>query len=165
MFLSAALVGACLGFLPYNFRPGGARIFLGDGGASFIGFTLAGLAIMGEWAQNDLVGLVTPALILGVPLFDIAFVGIVRIVTGRVHTVREWLAYTGRDHIHHRFEALGFTRTQSVLVVFSIATTLGLSAMPLESAAPRQAVLVLLQATCVLLLIAVLESVGRGRPR
>jgi UDP-GlcNAc:undecaprenyl-phosphate GlcNAc-1-phosphate transferase len=165
MFLSAALVGACLGFLPYNFRRGGARIFLGDGGASFIGFTLAGLAIMGEWAQNDLVGLVTPALILGVPLFDIAFVGIVRIVTGRVHTLREWLAYTGRDHIHHRFEALGFTRTQSVLVVFSISTTLGLSAMLLENAAPRQAVLVLLQATCVLLLIAVLESVGRGRPR
>jgi UDP-GlcNAc:undecaprenyl-phosphate GlcNAc-1-phosphate transferase len=165
MFLSAALVGACLGFLPYNFRRGGARIFLGDGGASFIGFTLAGLAIMGEWAQNDLVGLVTPALILGVPLFDIAFVGIVRIVTGRVHTLREWLAYTGRDHIHHRFEALGFTRTQSVLVVFSISTTLGLSAMLLENAAPRQAVLVLLQATCVLLLIAVLESVGRGRHR
>src|SRR3989442_1494305 len=44
MFLSAALVGACLGFLPFNFRPGGARIFLGDSGASFIGFTLAGLA-------------------------------------------------------------------------------------------------------------------------
>jgi UDP-GlcNAc:undecaprenyl-phosphate/decaprenyl-phosphate GlcNAc-1-phosphate transferase len=165
MSLSAALVGACLGFLPYNFRRGGARIFLGDGGASFIGFTLAGLAIMGEWAQNDLVGLVTPALILGVPLFDIAFVGIVRIVTGRVHTLREWLAYTGRDHIHHRFEALGFTRPQSVLVVLSISTTLGLSAMLLESASPHQVVLVLLQATCVLLLIAVLESVGRGRPR
>ena len=164
-FLSAALVGACLGFLPYNFRRGGARIFLGDGGASFIGFTLAGLAVMGEWAQNDLVGLVTPALILGVPLFDIAFVGIVRIVTGRVHSVREWLAYTGRDHIHHRFEALGFTRAQSVFLVLSISTTLGLSAMLLETAAPGQAVLVLLQATCVLLLIAVLESVGRGRPR
>ena len=165
MFLSAALVGACLGFLPYNFRRGGAWIFLGDGGASFIGFTLAGLAIMGEWAQNDLVGLLTPALILGVPLFDIAFVGVVRIVTGRVHTVREWLAYTGRDHIHHRLEALGFTRTQSVFVVLSISTTLGLSAMLLENAAPRQAVLVLLQATCVLLLIAVLEGVGRGRGR
>lgn len=165
MFLSAALVGACLGFLPYNFRRGGARIFLGDGGASFIGFTLAGLAVMGEWAQNDLVGLVTPALILGVPLFDIAFVGIVRIVTGRVHGVREWLAYTGRDHIHHRFEALGFSRPQSVFLVLSISTTLGLSAMLLESSSPRQAVLVLLQATCVLLLIAVLESVGRGRGR
>jgi UDP-GlcNAc:undecaprenyl-phosphate GlcNAc-1-phosphate transferase len=165
MFLSAALVGACLGFLPYNFRPGGARIFLGDGGASFIGFTLAGLAVMGEWAKNDWVGLLTPALILGVPLFDIAFVATVRVVKGQVHSVREWLAYTGRDHIHHRFEALGFTRNQSVILIYSISTTLGLSAMLLEGAPPRQAAVVLLQATSVLVLIAVLESVGRGRGR
>jgi hypothetical protein len=158
MFLSAALVGGCLGFLPYNFRPGGARIFLGDGGASFIGFTLAGLAVMGEWAQNDLVGLVTPTL-------DIAFVGVVRVVTGKVHTLREWLAYTGRDHIHHRFEALGFTRAQSVFLIFSISTILGLSAILLENATPRQAVVVLLQAVCVLVVIAVVESVGRGHPR
>ncbi len=165
MFLSAALVGACLGFLPYNFRRGGAQIFLGDGGASFIGFTLAGLAVMGEWAQNDVVGLLTPALILGVPLFDIVFVATVRVVKGQVHTVREWLAYTGRDHMHHRFEALGFTRVQSVLLIFSISATLGLSAMLLENAAPRQAVMVLLQAMCVLVLIAVLETMGRGRGR
>lgn len=164
-FLSAALVGACLGFLPYNFRPGGARIFLGDGGASFIGFTLAGLAVMGEWAQNEVVGLVTPTLILGVPLFDIAFVGTVRVVTGKVHTLHEWLAYTGRDHIHHRFEALGFTRVQSVCLIFSISTILGLSAMLLDNATPRQALLVLSQAICVLVVIAVVESVGRGRPR
>jgi UDP-GlcNAc:undecaprenyl-phosphate GlcNAc-1-phosphate transferase len=165
MFLSAALVGACLGFLPYNFRPGGARIFLGDGGASFIGFTLAGLAVMGEWAQNGLVGLLTPTLILGVPLFDIGLVGIARVMTGKVHTVREWLAYTGRDHIHHRFEALGFTRARSVFLILSISTTLGLSAMLLENATPRQAVVVLLQAICVLAVIAVVESVGRGRGR
>ena len=164
-FLSAALVGACLGFLPYNFRPGGARIFLGDGGASFIGFTLAGLAVMGEWAENGLVGLLTPTLILGVPLFDIAFVGTVRVVTGKVHGVREWLAYAGRDHIHHRFEALGFSRPRSVFLIFSISTTLGLSAMLLERATPPQAVLILLQAVCVLTLIAVLETVGRGRGR
>ncbi|HMH52705.1 MAG TPA: MraY family glycosyltransferase [Candidatus Acidoferrum sp.] len=164
-FLSAALVGACLGFLPHNFRPGGARIFLGDGGASFIGFTLAGLAVMGEWAENGLVGLLTPTLILGVPLFDIAFVGTVRVMTGKVHGVREWLAYAGRDHIHHRFEALGFSRPRSVFLIFSISTTLGLSAILLERATPPQAVLILLQAICVLTLIAVLETVGRGRGR
>jgi len=65
----------------------------------------------GEWAdQNSLIALLTPALILGVPLFDIGFVGIMRVVTGKVHTLPEWLAYTGRDHIHHRFEALGLTK-------------------------------------------------------
>lgn len=163
MYLGAALVGACLGFLPYNFRPGGARIFLGDSGASFIGFTLAGLAVMGEWAETEAIGLVTPMLILGVPLFDIAFVSVARIVTGKVHSVHEWLAYTGKDHIHHRFEAVGLTRAQSVLVIYFISATLGLSAMLLERATTRQALLVLLQATCVLAIVAVLEAVGRAR--
>jgi len=166
MFLSAALVGACLGFLPYNFRPGGATIFLGDSGASFIGFTLAGLAAMGVWAnQNPVVSMLTPLLIVGVPLFDIAFVGIVRIVTGKVHSLRDWLAYTGRDHMHHRFAELGLTKTQSVLLIFFIASTLGLSAILLKDATPHEAVLVLLQAACVLALVAVLEGVGRGHSR
>jgi UDP-GlcNAc:undecaprenyl-phosphate GlcNAc-1-phosphate transferase len=163
--LAAPLVGACLGFLPYNFRPGGAMIFLGDSGASFIGFTLAGLAVMGEWADGDpVVALLTPILILAVPLFDIAFVGVVRVVTGKVHTLREWLAYTGKDHIHHRFEAVGLSRAQSVFLIFFIAGTLGLSAILLKQAMPREAVLILIQAACVLAIIAILEGVGRGRP-
>ena len=165
MYLAAALVGACLGFLPYNFRPGGARIFLGDGGASFIGFTLAGLAVMGEWSASDpLVALLTPTLILAVPLFDIVFVGVARIVQGRVRTLGEWLAYTGRDHIHHRFEALGLSPAQSVLLIYFIAATLGLSAMLLSEAGPRQAWLLLVQAACVLTIVAILEAVGRARP-
>ena len=166
MFLAAPLVGACLGFLPYNFRFGRpATIFLGDAGASFIGFTLAGLAVMGEWAENDFIGLLTPVLILAVPLFDIAFVGTVRVATGKVHSFGEWLAYTGKDHIHHRFEALGLTRTETVLLILFIAATLGLSAMLLKDATKHEAVLVLIQAGCVLAIIAVLEGVARGRGR
>jgi len=166
MFLAAPLVGACLGFLPYNFRFGRpATIFLGDAGASFIGFTLAGLAVMGEWAENDFIGLLTPVLILAVPLFDIAFVGTVRVATGKVHSFGQWLAYTGKDHIHHRFEALGLTRTETVLLILFIAATLGLSAMLLKDATKHEAVLVLIQAGCVLAIIAVLEGVARGRGR
>jgi len=166
MFLAAPLVGACLGFLPYNFRFGRpATIFLGDGGASFIGFTLAGLAVMGDWAENDSIGLLTPVLILAVPLFDIAFVGTVRVVTGKVHSLGEWLAYTAKDHIHHRFEALGLTRTETVLLILFIAATLGVSAILLKGATPHEAALVLIQTGCVLAIIAVLEGVARGRGR
>jgi len=166
MFLAAPLVGACLGFLPYNFRFGRpATIFLGDAGASFIGFTLGGLAVMGEWAENDFIGLLTPVLILAVPLFDITFVGVVRVITGKVHSVGEWLAYTARDHIHHRFEALGLTRTETVLLIFFMAATFGLSAMLLKDATKHEAALILIQAGCVLAIIAVLEGVARGRGR
>jgi len=120
---------------------------------------------MGEWADNDpLIALFTPTLILGVPLFDIAFVGVARVVTGKVASLHEWLAYTGKDHIHHRFAALGLTRPQSVLLIYFISATLGLSAMLLENATTREAALVLSQAACVLAIVAILESVGRGRP-
>jgi UDP-GlcNAc:undecaprenyl-phosphate GlcNAc-1-phosphate transferase len=164
MSLSASLAGACAGFLPYNFRRGGARIFLGDAGASFIGFTLAGLAAMGEWsADSPAVALTTPLLILAVPLFDIAFVGIGRVVTGKVASLGQWLAYTGKDHIHHRFEALGLTKAQSVLLIYFIALTLGISATVLGGGGVREAALVLLQAGCVLAIIAILERVGRQR--
>jgi UDP-GlcNAc:undecaprenyl-phosphate GlcNAc-1-phosphate transferase len=164
MFLSASLLGACLGFLPYNVRRRGATIFLGDSGASLIGFTLAGLAVMGVWSEHKpWVAMSTPILILAVPLFDIAFVSVARVVTGKVHTLHEWLAYTGKDHIHHRLEQMGFTRRQTVLVIFFIAGTLGLSGMLLKDSTPREALVVLLQAGCVLALIAVLEGVGRGR--
>jgi UDP-GlcNAc:undecaprenyl-phosphate GlcNAc-1-phosphate transferase len=163
MFLSAALLGACLGFLPYNFRfRAPAQVFLGDAGASFIGFTLAGLAVMGEWARdNPLIALCTPILILGVPLFDITFVAVNRVVEGKVRSFHEWLAYVGRDHIHHRFEALGLTKTESVLLIFFISFTLGLSAILLKDATPYEVSLLLLQAVFILSIVAVLESVGR----
>jgi UDP-GlcNAc:undecaprenyl-phosphate/decaprenyl-phosphate GlcNAc-1-phosphate transferase len=122
------------------------------------------LAVMGEWAEADpVVALLTPMLILAVPLFDITYVGIVRVVTGKVHSVAEWLAYTGKDHIHHRFEALGLNRPESVLLILAIAATLGLSALLLKGATKPEAALVLVQAVCVLAIIAVLEGVGRGR--
>jgi UDP-GlcNAc:undecaprenyl-phosphate GlcNAc-1-phosphate transferase len=164
LYLSAAMAGACLAFLPYNFRPGGARIFLGDGGASFVGFMLAGLAVMGEWSdRSPAVALCTPLLILAVPLFDIGYVGVGRILTGKVSTVVGWLAYTGKDHIHHRFEALGLSKAQSVLLIYFIAATLGLSAIQLTGSPAEEAIVILFQAVCVLAIIAILESVGRGR--
>ena len=165
MFLSASLVGACAGFLPYNLRPRGATIFLGDSGASFIGFTLAGLAVMGVWSEGDpLVALLTPILILAVPLFDIAFVGVVRVTSGKVHSLPEWLAYTGKDHIHHRLEQLGFTKRETVFLIYFLCATLGISATMLKSSTPREAWLIVVQAACVLAIVALIETVGRGRP-
>ena len=64
-----------------------------------------------------------------------------------------------------RFEALGLTRKQSVLLIFFLASTLGLSAILLKDATPREAVLILIQAACILAIVAVLEGVGRWRPR
>ncbi|MBI5625125.1 MAG: undecaprenyl/decaprenyl-phosphate alpha-N-acetylglucosaminyl 1-phosphate transferase [Elusimicrobia bacterium] len=102
--LSAGLCGACLGFLPYNaYR---ARTFLGDGGATFIGFLLAGLGIL---AGRDLgrAGLVIAAAVLALPLADLAFTTVSRVRRGEVRGMRDWVEFAGRDHLHHRLLEAG----------------------------------------------------------
>ncbi|MBT9131196.1 undecaprenyl/decaprenyl-phosphate alpha-N-acetylglucosaminyl 1-phosphate transferase [candidate division NPL-UPA2 bacterium Unc8] len=86
-FLAIAMIGSCLGFLRYNFKP--AKVFLGDSGSNFIGFILAGLAIMGEWAEGDIVKLSIPILILGVPIFDMIYTTVARIGKGEVSNFKE----------------------------------------------------------------------------
>ena len=67
----AALLGACLGFLPYNFNP--AKIFMGDTGSTFLGFILATLSIQGMFKLYAIISFAVPFLILGIPIFDICF--------------------------------------------------------------------------------------------
>ncbi|MBT3343667.1 MAG: undecaprenyl/decaprenyl-phosphate alpha-N-acetylglucosaminyl 1-phosphate transferase [Gemmatimonadetes bacterium] len=154
MFLAMPILGACLGFLVYNFRPGRrAWIFLGDGGSTFLGFTLSAVAVMGDWGHHHVVGLIVPVLILGVPIFDMTFTTIMRIWGGQVRSPRQWLEYTGRDHIHHRLEDLRIGRVGSVLVVYIVTTWLGLSALALGGATGLNAILQVAQSVVVFLLL------------
>jgi UDP-GlcNAc:undecaprenyl-phosphate GlcNAc-1-phosphate transferase len=154
MYLSMAMLGSCLSFLPYNFRyrqP--ALIFLGDAGSNFLGFTMAALGIMGDWAGDDLVKLIVPVLILGVPIFDMSFTTFMRTWHGQVRSVGQWLAYTGRDHIHHRLEALRIGRAGAVLVIYAVTIWLGLSALVLKNATGLNALLQVAQSVIVFLLL------------
>lgn len=153
-FLSVALLGSCLGFLPHNFRlKKPASIFLGDAGSTFLGFTLAGIAVMGQWAEDRFVNIAIPVLILGVPIFDITFTTVVRVGTGQVRSFVEWLSYTGRDHFHHRLLDIGLRRNWAVLTIYVISVWLGLSAFVLEGATDTDALLVLVQAGIIFFLI------------
>lgn len=127
-FISAALSGACLGFLKFNWRP--AKIFLGDGGSTFIGFILGCLAIYGTWANNNpFVALSTPIIILGIPIFDLIYTTISRIKNDKIHNIKEWLEYAGKDHFHHRLLNLGFTVEMAVFFIVALNITLGLSTL------------------------------------
>ena len=79
--LTAVLSGALLGFLRYNYHP--ARIFMGDCGSLFIGMTLAALAMIGKYDQHNRIGYLSPLLILAIPIFDTAFVALIRLSKGR----------------------------------------------------------------------------------
>ena len=155
MRLCAALCGACIGFLPHNFRRKPAAAFLGDSGATVLGFFLASFAIVGEWGGSGArtVDIVVPLLILGVPIFDITFITITRFADGRIRTLRDWLEYAGRDHIHHRLLKIGLNRFDTVFFLCVTSLVLALSAITMKSAHDLFAVLSLLQGVIILTII------------
>lgn len=121
--LSLAVLGACLGFLLFNFNP--ARIFMGDCGSLFLGFTLACTTILGSWEQasNLFAILAIPSLALGVPIFDTLLVTVSRLISGR------GIAVGGRDHTSHRLVALGMSERKAVLSLYALCGFLGCVAL------------------------------------
>jgi UDP-GlcNAc:undecaprenyl-phosphate GlcNAc-1-phosphate transferase len=160
-FLSIALMGACLGFLVFNFHP--AKIFLGDAGSSFLGFTIASLAVMGEWAEGKpIVALSIPVLLLAVPVFDFIYITVARVAKGDIRNLKEWMEYVGTDHFHHRLLGIGFTQRQTVLFIYLIEVVFALGALTLRKADIPQALLLVLQSIFVLTIVTVLMVVGKG---
>lgn len=165
-WLAVALVGSCLGFLPYNFRSyGSARIFLGDAGSTFLGFTLASLAVKGQWAESSIIDIATPILIFGVLIYDMIYLTVERFVSGKVKDFRGWLEYVGQDHLHHRIAALLHSPRQSVLFIYLLSICLGLAAMALQHASAVDALLLILQAAIIVGLVTILEHEGNRRLR
>ncbi len=120
--LSAVLVGACIGFLYYNFNP--ASIFMGDTGSLFLGFLLAALGIKLRFpANSDIVTWMVPLLLLGVPLFDTTLVTLSRIRRGIP------ISRGGKDHFSHRLVAIGYTRREAVLILYLVQGALGVAAL------------------------------------
>jgi UDP-GlcNAc:undecaprenyl-phosphate GlcNAc-1-phosphate transferase len=158
-FLTIALAGSCIGFLKFNFKP--ASIFLGDAGSTFLGFTLAGIAIMGNWAEkNPKVALSLPIIILSVFIFDMIYITIARVWDGRVRSFKEWIEYTGKDHLHHRLVTLGFNETQTVLLIYLIAACLGISGINLRASKDLMVSLEFIQAFFIFTIVVILMITG-----
>ncbi len=121
--LSIAVLGACLGFLFYNFNP--ANIFMGDSGALFLGFTLAATGIKLRFPENvDFVTWMVPVLVLGLPVFDTMLV-----IVSRVRRRLNPATTPGKDHISHRLVAAGMTKREAVLTLYVVSFILGLVAI------------------------------------
>ena len=133
--IMAALAGACLGFLPYNFNP--AKIFMGDTGSTFLGFMLATVSIQGLFKSYAVVSVAVPFLLLGLPIFDICFAVIRRLASGKNPMEAD------RGHFHHRLIDLGFSQKQSVAIAYLLTALLGLSAVLLTSSGAGRAILLL----------------------
>ena len=160
-WFAAAIVGSCLGFLPFNFRPNQpAAIFLGDAGSTFLGFVLAALAVKGEWAADNIVDIAAPVLIFWVFIFDMTHITVARIATGKVRCFRDWIGYVGRDHLHHRLEALLGSKRKAVLLIFLLSISMGLAAVALRNARTLEAALLIFQAAIIVIIVSILERAG-----
>lgn len=135
--LAAAVLGACLGFLRYNFKP--ATIFMGDAGALFLGFVLAVLGLQLRFLHNTpVVTWMVPVLVLGVPIFDTTLVTISRGRRGL-----NPLTTPGKDHISHRLVELGFSQREAVLVIYLFCGMAGMLALFVAQSGPFEAYIVL----------------------
>ncbi len=123
--LSVVLLGSIIGFLFFNFHP--AKIFMGDSGALFLGFSLATLSILG-FKQATFVSFVVPIFILGVPLSDTFFAIIRRWVNKTPISVAD------KSHLHHCLRQLGFSHRKTVLIIYGISVFFGLCAIALSQA-------------------------------
>nr|WP_212939003.1 MULTISPECIES: MraY family glycosyltransferase [Paenibacillus] len=119
--LSITLIGAALAYLRYNKPP--AKIFMGDAGATFLGFILAVIALDGAFKQATVLSLFIPVLALGVPIFDNLFVVIRRFLQGKA------IYEADASQVHYRLLRAGLSGKQAVMFLYLISTCLGLSSI------------------------------------
>lgn len=156
MAMFALLIGALLGFLRYNFPR--AQLFMGDSGSLFIGYMLAALSIRVTYYQAGVptqLPVVSPLIILGVPLFDTASVMYIRWRNRRPFMQGD------QNHFSHRLVALGFSRTHAVMFIWLVTFTVGLSAVNLRALNLQGAMVALFQVVLFFLVIYFLENTGK----
>ncbi len=128
--IAAALAGAALGFLRYNFNP--AQIFMGDGGAYFMGFTLAGVGVIGlvkvaTMATVAVTAVLLPFVVLAVPILDMSVVIISRIMQGKSPFIGD------NRHLHHRLIQAGISHRLTVLFIYALTLWVGSIALGLSN--------------------------------
>jgi UDP-GlcNAc:undecaprenyl-phosphate GlcNAc-1-phosphate transferase len=126
LVLSLSLGLACIGFLPFNLRPGrAAHVFMGDSGSQVLGFTLAAFALASSWtvAGTTVATVLVPLLVLAIPILDTTLVTIKRLAERRPVT------QGGRDHTSHRLVYYGLSEAKAVLLLALVAAVIGATAL------------------------------------
>ncbi len=121
--ITAAVAGSTIGFLPYNFNP--AKIFMGDTGATFLGFTLAVISVQSTLKSYAAIAVAIPILVLGLPLFDTLLAILRRLISGKP------VMQPDRGHLHHKLIDMGISHRKSVIIMYIFSALLGIFAIVL----------------------------------
>lgn len=124
IILVSALIGALVGFLPFNFAP--AKTFIGDTGSNFLGFMLAIISIIGVAKTYTMAVIVLPVIVLGFPIFDVLCAIIRRLIKGKSLKA---VFMADKGHLHHRLVAKGFSQKQAVLILYGLSASFGIFAV------------------------------------
>ena len=119
--ITGILAGACIGFLPFNRNP--ARIFMGDSGALFLGYTFALISIEGVFKLHTILSFMIPLSIFAFPILDTLTAIVRRLLHGKNPFAPD------RSHLHHKLIDLGFTQKETVGIQYAICGILGLVAV------------------------------------
>ena len=148
--ITSALAGGCIGFLPYNRAP--AKIFMGDTGSTFLGYVMAVASIQGLFKFYAIISFIVPFFMLGLPIFD-TFFAVVRRLYHRDSPFK-----ADREHVHYRLLDLGFSKKQTVALLYGVSALLGLTAVVTASSGLSRGLILL-----VVLILAVLFMLRKGR--
>jgi len=124
IILITALIGALVGFLPFNFAP--AKTFIGDTGSNFLGFMLSVISILGIAKTYTIAVIVLPVIVLGLPIFDVLMAIIRRTIKGKSLKA---VFQADKGHLHHKLVAKGFSQKQAVLILYGISAAFGMFAV------------------------------------
>jgi UDP-GlcNAc:undecaprenyl-phosphate/decaprenyl-phosphate GlcNAc-1-phosphate transferase len=123
--ICAGVGGAALGFLRHNYHP--SRIFMGDAGAYFLGYVLAATSILGNTKVTTITSLIPTIMLFLVPVIDTSQVIVKRLLSGK-----NPLSTPGKDHLHHRLLAQGFSQRHSAVILWGITLAGGIIAMRMQ---------------------------------
>lgn len=148
--LSLVVLGSTVGFLFYNFHP--AKIFMGDTGSLFLGYSIAIISLLGVYKSVTLFSFVVPLIILGVPVFDTTFAIIRRLVN------KKPISAPDKGHLHHRLLSIGLTHRKTVITIYLLSILFSVSAAVFSTTTLWGAILIIFGLLLLLELIA--ELIG-----
>ena len=146
--ITAILIGACSGFLPYNRNP--ARIFMGDTGALFLGYTLSIISVQGLFKMHTVLAFLVPLSIFALPIFDTLIAIIRRLLHGQSPFRPD------RGHFHHKLVDMGFTHREAVRLLYAISGLAGLVAVVYTDAMFQESSTRIWKTVAILLVVAVI---------
>jgi len=125
VYLCVILIGSCLGFLYHNFYP--AKIFMGDTGALFLGYSIAVVSMLGLFKNVALFSFIVPIIVIAVPILDTVFAIFRRLINN------QGIATADRKHIHYKLIDLGYSHRCAVLIIYGFSTLFGILAITFNS--------------------------------